>query len=392
MHKTAFGLLALVAAGSSVAHGQQKLSLGKAEAEYAESFTRIGAIRELPSRKVIVVDPTDRVVQMVDFATGKGFKIGREGSGPGEYRIPGALLGLPDGTTLLNDPALRHFLTIDGDGKPGAVVDMPRPSGAASGPVFAIGPTGVRGIDERGRVYFEQSPFSPTGTTLDSVAILRWDRVKTDFDTVGYVKYPAGSASATNSGGNVRVMIGGGKIWAPAETWGVAGDGRVARVQPNPYRVIWISGRGQLAAGPAVPYTPLKVTEADKEAFIEARKKLRPTTITLGGGGGNTRSPGTNANFQPPPPEFAETKPPFTAGPGGGNSVYVTPEGEVWVLRTRPAQDKTPSYDVFDRTGMLVKNVSLQPNSRVVGFGKGTVYVVRTDEDDLEYLQRYRRP
>jgi len=62
------------------------------------------------------------------------------------------------------------------------------------------------------------------------------------------------------------------------------------------------------------------------------------------------------------------------------------------VLRTRPTGDKVPTYDVFDHSGALVKKVSLNPSSRVVGFGKGAVYVVRTDEDDLQYLQRYARP
>jgi len=28
----------------------------------------------------------------------------------------------------------------------------------------------------------------------------------------------------------------------------------------------------------------------------------------------------------------------------------------------------------------------------VVGFGKGVVYVARSDEDDLVYLQRFARP
>jgi hypothetical protein len=64
----------------------------------------------------------------------------------------------------------------------------------------------------------------------------------------------------------------------------------------------------------------------------------------------------------------------------------------VWVLRTRPASDKIPSYDVFDRTGALVKKVALAPNHRVVGFGKGAVYVARSDEDDLQYLQKYAKP
>jgi len=71
--------------------------------------------------------------------------------------------------------------------------------------------------------------------------------------------------------------------------------------------------------------------------------------------------------------------------------VLVTPAGEVWVERTRKADDPAPVYDIFDRAGRLTGRATLRPRSRIVGFGRGAVYVVRTDEDDLEYLERYRR-
>jgi len=390
------GALAALGCTALGVEAQQKSVLDKPSAEYAESFTSITAIRELPSGKVLVADRADKIVQLVDLIAGTGSKVGREGNGPGEYALPMTLLGLPDGTTLIQDPLNRRFLTVGTDGKPGAFVDMPRPpSSANGGPVMMIGGFDARGVDSKGRVYFQAAPFGPGGATLDSVAILRWDRAKPDMDTVGFVKLPAGSASASSSGGGMRVMIGGGKRFAPAETWGVAADGRVARVLPEPYRVVWMAGRSQMTAGPVVPYTPMKVTEADKQEVIEAQKRARPMTITMGGPGGGARpggGGGGGTNVQLPPPEFADTKPPFVAGPGGGGSVAVTPEGEVWVLRTRPAGDKIPSYDVFDRSGTLVKKVSLHPSSRVIGFGKGSVYVVRTDEDDLQYLQRYVRP
>lgn len=390
------GVLTVLSCAALGAAAQQKTTLSKPAAEYAESFTSITAIRELPSGKVLVADRVDKTVQLVDLIAGTSSKVGRDGSGPGEYALPMALLGMPDGSTLIQDPLNRRFLTVSTDGKPGAFVDMPRPPSAGNGgPVMMIGGFDARGVDSQGRLYFQAAPFGPGGTTLDSVAILRWDRSKSDMDTVGFVRLPPGSASATNSGGGMRVMIGGGKRFTPTETWGVAADGRVARVLPEPYRVVWIAGRGQMTAGPIVPYTPMKVTEADKQEFIEAQKRNRPMMITMGDPGGSARpgsGGGGGTNFQAPPPEFADTKPPFIAGPGGGGSVVVTPEGEVWVLRTRPAGDKIPTYDVFDRTGTLVKKVSLNPSSRVVGFGKGVVYVVRTDEDDLQYLQRYARP
>ena len=61
----------------------------------------------------------------------------------------------------------------------------------------------------------------------------------------------------------------------------------------------------------------------------------------------------------------------------------------LWVLRTRPAEDPVPSYDVFDSFGKQVGRVVLPKDTRLAGFGQRSVYLVRRDADDLEYLQRY---
>jgi hypothetical protein len=392
---TLLGTLAVLAVTAPLP-AQQKVALGKPLAETEESFTQISSIRELPSGKVLVSDSRDKIVQLVDLAGGTMTKVGREGSGPGEYAFAGTLIGLPDGSTLLHDLLNRRFLTIGADGKPGAFLELPRPpasttangDGPARGPMIMGGITNVRGYDARGRIYFSGSPFSATGGTADSVPLLRWDRVKPTFDTVGFVRQPAGFASRTQSGGNVQVRMGVTKRFTPAETWGVAGDGSIVRVFPEPYRIAWLTGKGQAALGPVVPYTPMKVTEADKKEVIDNLRRSPGTTIMLGGPGGSARTSNAAPNFQAPPPEFADTKPPYD----GQGAVQVAPEGEVWILRTRPAGDKVPSYDVFDKSGKLIKKVSLNPNSRVVGFGRGVVYVARTDEDDLQYLQRFAMP
>lgn len=394
-----FGTLAALAAAGPLT-AQQKVALGKPLAETSESFTAIGSIRELTSGKVLVADPRDKIVQLVDLASGTMSKVGREGSGPGEYAFAGSLIGLPDGTTLLHDLLNNRFLIIGADGKPGSFLEMPRPPatapdgggpGGASGPIFGgTRMSNVRGYDARGRLYFAGSPFSATGGTADSVPLLRWDRVKPTYDTVGFLKQPAGSAQTTQRGGNVTVRIGNNIRFTPMETWGVAADGSVARVFPSPYRVGWFAGTAKPTLGPVVPYTPTRVTEADKQEVIEAQRRAPPTMIVMGGPGGGGARPGAAppGGIQAPPPEFAETKPPYD----GLGAAIVAPEGEVWVLRTRPAGDKIPTYDVFDRTGTLVKKVSLNPSSRVIGFGKGVVYVARSDEDDLVYLQRFARP
>jgi hypothetical protein len=63
----------------------------------------------------------------------------------------------------------------------------------------------------------------------------------------------------------------------------------------------------------------------------------------------------------------------------------------LWVQRAHAA-DAPPSCDVIDTTGRIVSRVVLPRHTRVVGFGVNSVYLVRIDDDDLEYLQRFRLP
>ena len=79
-------------------------------------------------------------------------------------------------------------------------------------------------------------------------------------------------------------------------------------------------------------------------------------------------------------------KPPFLAG-----AVHVTPEGQVWVLRTRAWNESIPTFDVFDATGRVIERVALPKRTRLIGFGNGVAFLARTDDDDLMWLQRVRR-
>jgi hypothetical protein len=123
------------------------------------------------------------------------------------------------------------------------------------------------------------------------------------------------------------------------------------------------------------------------------RKAQQPAQVnsTRREGGATSTTQGSRASSpaKPIPDEdFPKVLPPFL----GGGSLRVTPEGQLWVMRTRGRGDKNPTYDVFDRSGVLIARARLKPNSVVVGFGAGTVYVSRQDPaDDLRYLEQYRR-
>jgi hypothetical protein len=249
----------------------------------------------------------------------------------------------------------------------------------------------VRGADARGNLYFQgMLPPREGAEGADSVPLMTWDRVSPRVDTVAWLPVPASERpKVTREGGRQTVMvrIGGNGAWPKQTSWVPAPDGRIAIVSPEPYHVTWLAGRTR-TAGPVVPVTLAKVTEAYKKAWLTQQSRARPLVMTFGGpGGGRAGPPPRLPTPDASEVEWPETLPVFT----GNDAVMMTPEGQVWVQRVKSASDQTPGYDIFDGQGRLIGAATLRPRSRIVAFGKGTAYVVRTDDDDLQYLERYRR-
>ena len=377
------------------AQAQQKLALTKPSAEYGEPFTNLRAIRELPDGRVLTADVTDKVVKIVDLRAGAEVAVGREGQGPEEYMLPMNLFATADGGALLQDMGNRRFLPIGVDGKIGKSVSPPNPPAASNANgdrprmmMMGGGLIDARSADAQGNLYFQGMALNFEGEGADSVPIMRWHPSRTTVDTVAWLPVTADMRPRIQRDGGratVTVRMGGGSAWAKQTQWVAAPDGRIAIVTPEPYQLSWLKGSAR-SAGPVISYPPVKVTDAEKKDYVARMARARPTVMTFGGG-----RAGPPPRIDPPRLEeidFPETMPAFS----GRDAVLITPEGEVWVSRLRAGSDKTPRYDVFDQKGQRIGEVTLRPESRVVGFGKGTVYVARSDEDDLQYLERYPRP
>ncbi len=351
-----------------------------------EPFTQISGVRELPGNKAVVVDRGEQKIMMVNFATGGVTSIGRKGGGPGEFQFPMGIFAGPGTDSWVSDPVAAKVHVVTADGKiPNAIVP---PAGENN-----IGMTFPRGADGAGRLYFQGMPRPDQGGNMDSAQIVRWDRNAKRIDTLGKVATGM-TINMSGSSSNMRVMISN-KPWTPSPAWVVLPDGRVAVVQPTPYRVDIIGNNKMVTQGPVQPYTPIKVTAAERDAFRKGQGSGGGVAVTrsIGGAGGGTFTSASPAPARPPSTpdsDFPATMPPFTGQ--GGSSVMASPGGEIWVLRTRPASDKAPSYDIFNSSGVLTGKATLKPNSAVVGFGAGVIYVARQDpEDDLRYLEKYAR-
>jgi hypothetical protein len=403
-------LLALLAATSASAAAQLPTrTLSKPLAEFGEPFSQIAGVRELKDGRLVVVDSRDKLVQLVNLTANSATKIGREGSGPGEYGLPTQLFALPGDSSVIFDPLNQRYLLVHPDGKPGVsfrVGDEPtppprpqpgqRPEGGAQ--IMRIGGLGFgmpRASDARGRLYFEGGGISmgPNGpVTSDTAPIVRYDRTNKAVDTLAWVHLPKNNVSVKSSGGagnqRMEVRIGGRTPYPARDAWTVLPNGTVVIARVGDYHLDVVSPTRVVTRGSAVAYTPVKVGSAEKQEYRDAAKTGGAIMIArTEGGPGGTQS---RASTAPPPfeepSEWPSTKPPFNA-----NGIFATPAGEIWVARNRSAADPVPTYDVFSPAGKLTGKVVLPKQVRVIGFGAGgTIYTIRVDEDDLQYLQRFR--
>jgi hypothetical protein len=365
-------------------------TLSKPDAEFSEPFTQIAGVRELRDGRVVTVDPRDKTVQVVDLRAGSTTKLGREGSGPGEYGLPLRLLALPGDTSAVVDILNSRMLLINPNATVGGFVDLnPPQTGRGDGGRVTIGGSTIPAAAvTRGRMYFEGQPVRITENgqqSADSVPMIRWDRVSGKRDTLAWRRVAQGSAQISGGRGNVSMRIGGGPPFAGEDLMTVAPDGRVAVVRHEPFSVDYVSESGQRTRGQPIRYDKVRVTDGHKAEWRERQKGTTRMMMT-NDNGRRSATMAPNNDVQDPDSWGGDNLPPFL---NGTNNVVFSNDGYLWVARTGPA-GQAPTYDVIDRAGNVVQRVVLPKRHRLLGFGNSAVYVARLDEDDLQYLQKYR--
>ena len=367
---------ALCLAGRATAQTPKSVPLGRPDATFAEPLSSPTGFRALDADRVLVSDNLEGTVALWDFRAGTATPIGRQGGGPGEYGMPGPPFAGGGDTTSMLDMGNRRLLVITpAGGIAGATIALDHPSQI---PVFP------RAVDRQGRVYFDLAGIQMA--QLNAVAtsgrapLLRWDLKAGRTDTVAYVAFPPAEPVGP---GEVRMSLGGRLPFEARDQWAVLPDGRVGIARATPYRAEW-QGAAAPAVGPTVEYQPVKVGTAEKNAWAD-QVAARGIQMTVENGQRRTqRAPRPDIDRQ----QWPETMPAFS----GPNAVVASPAGDLWVLRTRPANTGTRVYDVFDAQGRLARRVTLEGERFVLGFGPGVVFVGREDEDDLVWVERYRIP
>ncbi len=377
--------IAVLTAGSGSLQAQVTyIELSDADAAFTEAFSLVRGVRELPDGRVMIADPLGQAVVVADLARGVADTIGRPGQGPQEYRQPDGLFPMPGDSTLLVDLGNGRLTALGPDGSFGETMPVARGnSGSGPGGMSVMLP---RGTDRQGRIYYQAMAMG-RGVMADSAPVLRFDRASGRVDTLTRVALEGRSRTESGGPNNRSVMVRAIPL-SPQDAWAVAPDGRVAVARAGDYHVEWIGEDGRVVRGPPVSYEPVPVRGADKDEWLDQSASGLRVSVEVNNGerrmsfsrGGGPRAPRPD----PGDYEWPDVKPPFVAA-----GVWVAPEGDMWVERYVGAG--TPrKLDVFDGNAMHKATVTLPPGRRVAGFGRGTVYLVRTDEYDLQWLERYR--
>jgi hypothetical protein len=250
--------LGLTAGTLAAQSAPRTVELGEPDAAFPEPFSAILGIRELSTGQVLISDRIEMMIAQLDFQSGTYEQLGRQGAGPGEFQMPGALYALPGDSTLMADIMNRRFNVILPDGRlSNETIPLRHPAGY---PIFP------RGIDHAGHIYFDLAGMMLPGLEESAVQglapILRWDRAGAAVDTVGFVHFPPMEPAGPGEG---RISIGGG-AFEPQDDWAVTADGMVGVVRYQDYHVEWIAGDGAATSGPPVDLEPVKLSKAPTAA------------------------------------------------------------------------------------------------------------------------------
>lgn len=214
-----------------------------------------------------------------------------------------------------------------------------------------------QGRDSAGRFYLDlYPPPGPDGSgNRDSAAILRTDPGFARVDTIAGLA-PLDMAEVVGDAGRRFER----RVFGGIDRWGVLPDGSVwvARVHGN--RVNWLASDGKWTRGEALPDRVLEVTRYDRELFVRGfPPELRSTAQGL---------------------PFAPIKPPFENG-------LTSPNGEVWLEKSRAPADTVRQYHVVDRAGRLAREVRVQGQGRIVGVGGDAVVVAESTPDGTRLVR-----
>lgn len=363
-------LPALALAQSPPAH-----TLSAPNGKITEPLSRVTGLAELTDGRVLIADFREGLLAIGDFKTGNRAQVGHVGEGPNEYLGPSGVARRLGDTLYVFDVRNRRYLKLDGTGKITGTMGFPSRAREWGSP---------RGIDAKGNFYWTGKVVSTDpvkGARRNQKAqVMRWE-------------LPADSVVAVTEFTDHAPELHDNPYFPYAErdAWVVLPNGRIGVIVARDYHLRWIQDGKVVADLPPIPFTPLTVTQRERDGFREERGAM--------GGGGSMSGPSGSTDTSRssamrrsmldyyPDKIFPERMPPFVE-----NGARLSPRGDIWVERSRSTSDRAPRFDVLGVDGKVRATVQLPRSTQLVALDRHGIYLVRIDDDGLQFLERHAYP
>jgi hypothetical protein len=352
-------------------------------AEFPAQFSVIRTVMALPDGRLVVSDPHENRIALIDFANGTRQELSSIGEGPREYRLIGGLYRGRGGRVMILDRELRRLLPIAPDGGVEDAVGLS--TGGAAGSRRPRAPDPLM-VDSLGHAFAVRRLGFITPTSM----LLRY-RPGERPDTITELLKPLTKVlEGDGYGPGVYQDV----LFSPEDDWVTSPDGRIAVVRAEPYRIEWFTLAGLTVTGPVIRHEPVPITQAEKELIASgaggSRGRIEVTMGMVPAGAAAGSRPSAPSPMPVEDLLFAKVKSPVNLR--DGRRPMLDERGRLWVERSMPAEVKGSVFDVFDGNGTVVDRIELPPGSRLVGFDPDWIYAARLDDDGFEHLQRFPLP
>jgi hypothetical protein len=367
----AAAIVSLAILGEIEAQSAQPARRLKAPAKAAvEEFTRVTSVRELSNGQVIVADDRENKLMLIDFAAGSARSLAKVGDGPGEFRSVSDMMALNGDSTLVTDGRARRWVVYNGTTAMQTLSAATAMSFGGAAPLCGVERSGRVCVLKPRKVRASLPGLPAFGTFADaeSLSVLRISLAHPErMDTLLGLEGSFLSVARGTKGGMNYIYY---NPLGVEDQVRLDRDGWLAFVAKYPYQVYWKSPDGEVTRGPVLE-PPSTVDEAMK---LKAIQEYSPGAKRMGY----------------TPPDFEKW--PMFLPAFHNNALQLTTQGHLVIQRIAMPGRTTRVYDVVDRTGKRIDQVTIDANQRIVGFGTASVYVVTADSDGLEKLTRHPWP
>lgn len=307
-------------------------------------FTSVAPARVNRDGSIIIADPGAKELYFIARGGKSTRKLGRVGSGPGEYRQPQWVLPLPGNLTILVDPSLRRLSTYSANGEYLSAKPFPNDANGLGGDISA---------DLEGRVWFRDMPADPLRTKLVALHLLNLlTGTAESVTTVSTVPMTNMGSPFDNSQQRYFMVV----PYANADGVVALPHSQALIVRASTKQMEWIDASGKIITARPLP-SPAEIPVTAVQLAKVSPKDLQPYM---------------------PRKQLA-----FDV-----DFMVASEDGSVWIQRVRPDATARTEWVIVSRTAPD-RAVSLPSRARLIAISAGSIIVAERTDDDVERIAVY---